>query len=62
MATPPQILSVACLPRLMAWVFIHLIEFCTANQMYSGDEDAINKPYRPIPAKLITVEGMCNFF
>lgn len=31
-----------------------LLQFCAANQVLSPQEDALNKPYRPIPAGLIS--------
>ncbi|KAH8915528.1 hypothetical protein BT69DRAFT_1271553 [Atractiella rhizophila] len=40
------------------WLYMVLIEFCLSNQS-SGDspvEDAHNKPYRPIPSGLMSVE------
>ncbi|THU85806.1 hypothetical protein K435DRAFT_805602 [Dendrothele bispora CBS 962.96] len=39
------------------WIWLYLLQFCTANQVFSGDEDAMNKPYRPIPAGLISVRN-----
>ncbi|KAJ7446936.1 UbiA prenyltransferase family-domain-containing protein [Mycena galericulata] len=44
------------IPLLILWIWIHLLQFTAANQMLSHDEDALNKPYRPIPAGLITTE------
>ncbi|KAJ7437437.1 UbiA prenyltransferase family-domain-containing protein [Mycena galericulata] len=41
--------------HLALWVWLYLLQFCAANQMLSGEEDKINKPYRPIPAELISV-------
>lgn len=38
-------------------VWLFLLQFNAANQMFNSDEDALNKPYRPIPAGLITVEN-----
>lgn len=39
------------------WTWLHLLQFDTSNQSVgsSPEEDAKNKPYRPIPAKRITV-------
>ncbi|KAH8926605.1 hypothetical protein BT69DRAFT_1347935 [Atractiella rhizophila] len=48
-------------PKLLIsalWLYLVLIEFCLSNQT-SGDaveEDRLNKPYRPIPSGLITLE------
>ncbi|KAJ7780307.1 UbiA prenyltransferase family-domain-containing protein [Mycena maculata] len=41
--------------QLALWVWLYLLQFCAANQMLSREEDNINKPYRPIPAGLISV-------
>ncbi|KAJ6598671.1 UbiA prenyltransferase family, partial [Mycena sp. CBHHK59/15] len=43
-------------PLLILWVWIHLLQFNAANQILNSDEDTLNKPYRPIPAGLITTE------
>ena len=48
-------LSLIRLPQLVAWVWLYLLQFCAANQGYSTEEDALNKPYRPIPAGHISV-------
>ncbi|TRM61020.1 UbiA prenyltransferase family [Schizophyllum amplum] len=37
------------------WVWIHLLQFCVSNQTLSSDEDAQNKPWRPLPAQRITL-------
>jgi 4-hydroxybenzoate polyprenyltransferase len=50
-------LSLVHLPRLVVWVWLYLLQFCAANQKFSPEEDALNKPYRPIPAGLISVEA-----
>lgn len=55
MAAPT--ISFASLPRLALWVWLYLLQFNAANQMFSPDEDAMNKPYRPIPAGLISVDA-----
>lgn len=51
----PQV-SYERLVPLSVWVWLYLLQFCAANQMFSAAEDGINKPYRPIPAGLISVE------
>ncbi|KAJ6481217.1 UbiA prenyltransferase family [Mycena vitilis] len=56
LAATPKILF-GRLPLLALWVWLHLLQFCTANQMFSRQEDSINKPYRPIPAGLISVRN-----
>ncbi|TRM65033.1 UbiA prenyltransferase family [Schizophyllum amplum] len=37
------------------WIWIHLLQFCVSNQTASPDEDAQNKPWRPLPAHRITI-------
>ncbi|KIY68827.1 hypothetical protein CYLTODRAFT_421278 [Cylindrobasidium torrendii FP15055 ss-10] len=46
-------------PLVAMWVWFELLGFNTANQTAgaSPDEDAINKPWRPVPAKRITLEN-----
>jgi len=36
------------------YTMFYILTFCVANQVNSEEEDAINKPDRPLPAKLIT--------
>lgn len=40
------------------WTWLQLLQFDTSNQTVgsSPEEDAKNKPYRPIPSKRITIE------
>ncbi|KAK1230865.1 hypothetical protein PQX77_006031 [Marasmius sp. AFHP31] len=52
--SPPSPLTVF---RILAWSWIHLLQFNTANQAYSPAEDAANKPYRPIPSGMMTVKS-----
>ncbi|ESK83135.1 hypothetical protein Moror_15019 [Moniliophthora roreri MCA 2997] len=42
--------------NLLVWIWTFLLQFCAANQIYSIDEDLANKPYRPIPSGLISVQ------
>ncbi|TFK62620.1 hypothetical protein BDN72DRAFT_382982 [Pluteus cervinus] len=45
------------LPTLLMtvlWIWVHLLHFCIANQYYSTNEDALNKPWRPLPSGLLT--------
>ncbi|KAJ4469250.1 UbiA prenyltransferase family [Lentinula aciculospora] len=41
------------------WVWMHLLYFTVTNQTFgtSPEEDAVNKPNRPIPAQRITVDS-----
>ncbi|KIY66754.1 hypothetical protein CYLTODRAFT_354453 [Cylindrobasidium torrendii FP15055 ss-10] len=51
--------SWARLPVVAMWVWCELLEFNTSNQTFgtSPDEDALNKPWRPIPSQRITLDG-----
>ena len=40
----------------MLWVWLHLLQCDLANQSLSPEEDAVNKPDRPIPSGRITVQ------
>ncbi|KAG7094949.1 hypothetical protein E1B28_005750 [Marasmius oreades] len=51
----PRMPELHTMLRLVTWVWLFLLQFCAANQMYNTKEDSINKPYRPIPAGLMTV-------
>ncbi|KAJ8081835.1 hypothetical protein PM082_007681 [Marasmius tenuissimus] len=53
----PRTPGVHVITRLLTWVWLYLLQFCAANQMYSPEEDSVNKPYRPIPAGLMSVES-----
>lgn len=39
----------------MAWVGLHLLQFCVSNQCVNPEEDENNKPWRPIPAGHISI-------
>ena len=39
------------------WTWLHLLQFCVSNQSIDPEEDALNKPWRPIPSGLISVAG-----
>ncbi|EJF57469.1 hypothetical protein DICSQDRAFT_69381 [Dichomitus squalens LYAD-421 SS1] len=41
--------------RSALWTWLHLLQFCVSNQSLSPDEDAQNKPWRPIPAGRLPV-------
>jgi hypothetical protein len=36
------------------WVYLHALFLCIANQCSNAKEDAINKPFRPLPSGLIS--------
>jgi 4-hydroxybenzoate polyprenyltransferase len=49
--------NIACrLPHMLAWLWLHLLVECIANQRQAGSvvEDAINKLWRPIPSGRIS--------
>ena len=39
------------------WTWFHLLLVCVSNQSLDPEEDALNKPWRPIPSRLISVAG-----
>lgn len=53
--TAPQ-LTATSFAHSFFWIWLHLLQFCVSNQYLSPHEDALNKPWRPIPARRITVE------
>ncbi|KAI0767688.1 hypothetical protein C8Q74DRAFT_1318229 [Fomes fomentarius] len=53
MAAPSPITYKVLLTRI-AWVWVNLLHFDVANQSLRPDEDAANKPWRPIPSKRIS--------
>ncbi|KAG2039368.1 UbiA prenyltransferase family-domain-containing protein [Suillus americanus] len=40
---------------LVWWIFLHLLQFDTSNQIQDVEEDAKNKPIRPLPAGRISL-------
>jgi 4-hydroxybenzoate polyprenyltransferase len=50
------------LAEALALFFLYLYVFDASNQAYSGQEDRTNKPYRPIPAGLVTTGGLMRRF
>ncbi|KAF9475242.1 hypothetical protein BDN70DRAFT_915057 [Pholiota conissans] len=53
-ATAPMT-DFARLPNVIMWIRVHLLQFDVSNQTMDPDEDILNKGYRPIPAKRITL-------
>lgn len=49
--------SMARLPCVMAWVWLNLLQFCVSNQSINPEEDASNKPWRPIPSYRIATRS-----
>jgi 4-hydroxybenzoate polyprenyltransferase len=39
------------------WTWLHLLQFCVSNQSQDPEEDALNKPWRPIPSGLVSAAG-----
>ncbi|KAG2125487.1 UbiA prenyltransferase family [Suillus clintonianus] len=60
---PITILSVSSAPLctpdrifpVVWWIFLHLLQFDTSNQILDVEEDAKNKPVRPLPAGRISL-------
>ncbi|KAH9017383.1 UbiA prenyltransferase family-domain-containing protein [Lactarius pseudohatsudake] len=44
----------------MLWTWLHLLQFCVSNQSLDPEEDSSNKPWRPIPSSLISVDNARN--
>ncbi|KAF5347406.1 hypothetical protein D9758_011279 [Tetrapyrgos nigripes] len=40
--------------RTVIWIWIHLLQANVSNQTFSGHEDKINKPWRPLPSGRVT--------
>ena len=38
------------------WTWLHLLQFCVSNQSLDPEEDSSNKPWRPIPSGLISID------
>lgn len=58
-SSPPSLASIlTILPFILFYNILHLSIFSASNQRLSASEDALNKPYRPIPSGLITSPQM----
>jgi 4-hydroxybenzoate polyprenyltransferase len=44
--------------RALAWIWVHLLQCNTSNQAHSREEDAVNRPWRPIPAGRISEKNV----
>ncbi|KAH9888317.1 UbiA prenyltransferase family-domain-containing protein [Cubamyces lactineus] len=53
-AASAPIHDICSAPHVVLWVFLNLLQFCVSNQTIDGSEDALIKPWRPIPAKRIS--------
>ncbi|KAH8110328.1 UbiA prenyltransferase family-domain-containing protein [Phellopilus nigrolimitatus] len=49
------------IPHVLFWTWFHVLQFNFSNQTVSPEEDALNKPERPIPAKRIALETALFF-
>jgi 4-hydroxybenzoate polyprenyltransferase len=61
LSLPPLSLVTVLLrtPFIIAWLWLIILQFCLQNQCSEGspEEDAINKPWRPIPSHRVTLAG-----
>ncbi|KAF9561006.1 hypothetical protein CPC08DRAFT_635907 [Agrocybe pediades] len=48
--------EIHALIRTAVWTWIHLLQANVSNQTFSGQEDKLNKPWRPLPSGRITVQ------
>ena len=56
MLSAPEIRVERLIPAIW-WTWLHLLQFCVSNQTMDPEEDATNKPWRPIPARKISLEA-----
>jgi len=49
--------SPRCLALAAGWIWLHLLQFTVSNQTLSVEEDAANKPWRPLPARRISLSA-----
>ncbi|KZT00514.1 uncharacterized protein LAESUDRAFT_665990 [Laetiporus sulphureus 93-53] len=62
---PVTVLAMAVSPTLevtrvvhsIMWTWIHLLQFDVSNQSLNIQEDEINKPWRPLPAKRVSMRA-----
>ncbi|EIM84467.1 uncharacterized protein STEHIDRAFT_159138 [Stereum hirsutum FP-91666 SS1] len=47
--------SITRLPCTMMWIWLNILQFCVSNQSINPEEDASNKPWRPIPSQRTSV-------
>lgn len=40
--------------QIVFWIWLHVLQCALSNQTSSPEEDALNKPYRPIPSGRIS--------
>ncbi|TFK93052.1 hypothetical protein K466DRAFT_594750 [Polyporus arcularius HHB13444] len=56
-AAAPGHLPLSQLGLRLLWIWLHLLQFCMANQCVGQEEDAANKPWRPIPSRRMTASA-----
>ncbi|KAG1894188.1 UbiA prenyltransferase family [Suillus fuscotomentosus] len=52
--------DVTRVPDIIIWIWLHLLKHDIYNQMQDPEEDRKNKPYRPLPAGLITAQNAAD--
>ncbi|MFY0581414.1 UbiA family prenyltransferase [Cystobacter fuscus] len=55
--TEPLLAMLAALARGLPYFSLYVYSFCLSNQIAGVEEDRVNKPDRPIPAGLVSIEG-----
>jgi 4-hydroxybenzoate polyprenyltransferase len=58
----PTLAILSRLPLVSGWLWLVVFQFCLQNQRNSIEEDAINKPWRPMPSKRISRTQMTYLF
>jgi 4-hydroxybenzoate polyprenyltransferase len=56
-AQPNTTETIMYIIRGLLYFFLYIYVFCISNQITGSEEDRLNKPLRPLPAGLVTVEG-----
>ncbi|KAN0118767.1 UbiA prenyltransferase family domain containing protein [Russula decolorans] len=51
-AQDPTVGRILC---AVLWTWLHILQFCVSNQSMNPGEDALNKPWRPIPSGIVSV-------
>ncbi|KAF4621148.1 hypothetical protein D9613_000280 [Agrocybe pediades] len=56
-----SIFQARALVRTLIWTWLHLLQANVSNQTFSGHEDIVNKPWRPLPSGRVTVHQARGF-
>ncbi len=48
-------ITLPLLAKTAVWVWLFLLQFCVSNQSMGVQEDALNKPWRPLPSGRLTL-------